>query len=144
MHALHVLDSFVKKKEMVTSSSSEEDSECDCGPSQLALEMVSVKLSVFDYGLSVVQKKDQEDGTGRPIVLLAYTFNSDHTYFFVFLFFFVACHCMPCPLDVCVALRYCHASRPVDLHIALYCLRTQYGRPYDDTYVRGEARLGPV
>ena len=52
---------------------------------------------------------------------------------------------MPCPLDVRVALRYCHASRPVDLHIALhalYCLRTRYGRPYDDTYVRGEARLG--
>ena len=68
-HALHVLDSFVKKKEMVTGSSSEEDSECECGPSQLALEMVSVKLSVFDLGLSVVQKKDQEDGTGRPIVL---------------------------------------------------------------------------
>ena len=66
---MHVLNSFVKKKEMVTGSSSEDDSECDCGPSQLALEMVSVKLSVFDYGLSVVQKKDQEDRTGRPIVL---------------------------------------------------------------------------
>ena len=116
----------------------------------------SVKLSVFDLGLSVVQKKDQEDGTGRPIVLsksqtllsispprprLASLARSDHTYFLGgFLVFFVACHCMPCPLDVRVALRYCHASRPVDLHIALYCLRTRYGWPYDDTDVRGEAQ----
>ena len=81
---------------MVTGSSSEEDSECDCGPSQLALEMVSVKLSVFDYGLSVVQKKDQEDGTGRPIVLTASLACSDHTYFFFFFFFCdLSLHAMP-------------------------------------------------
>ena len=74
---------------------------------------MSVKLSVFDYGLSVVQKKDQEDRTGRPIVLsksqtllsispphprLASLARSDHTYFlggFFGFFCSLSLHAMP-------------------------------------------------